>query len=125
MEPIVNAISRKELKYLFKCDAAKGYWAVKVAQHDAYKTALPTHLGQLCYLRVGMGLTGPCATCSMLKDTTIGPIPSPNSEPALDRVNPDVFYQYFQDDDCGGATTAAKILYFFHSHYFTWIAWAQ
>jgi hypothetical protein len=105
MEPILNAASQKKIKVFFQCDASSGYWAVPIYFPDCYKTAFNTFLGQLCYTRMGMGVTGGCAIYARLKDIVIGAIPSPNPEPLLAHSTSDSFADYFQDDDVGGADT--------------------
>lgn len=126
MEPIVDALGQEKIRVLFQCDAANGYYAVPNHIDDAYKTAFPTYHGQLCYLRMGQGLTTAPRTYSKLKDTVFGVIPAANGEePALADVHPNVVCQYFMDDNLGGATTVDELIWFLHEHYFPRIAWAH
>lgn len=58
IDSAIQAVGQRKFKIFFQADAANGYWAVPLELRDAYKTAFPTSMGQLCYLRMGQGLTG-------------------------------------------------------------------
>lgn len=71
---------------------------------------------------MGQGLTGAPGMYTRLKDLCMGPIPEPNSEPALD--NGLVAFDHFMDDDSRAAESVDELLQFFHKRYFPHLAWA-
>ena len=128
MEPILGNLADPEDRFFFSTDAAYGFYAVPIYPPHAYKTASNTILGQFYYLRMPMGLTGAPATYARLKDLTFGPIPAPDSEPAVISTlidYPGMTFKYFVDDDYGASHTFGALLNFLHQVYFPRIAWAK
>jgi hypothetical protein len=87
---------------------------VLLAREDAYKTAFNTSKGQLYYLRIGQGLTRAPRTFNRLKEFITGDVPSPKAEKVLERVDKDVGFTYFIDNDFVGAPTVAKLIDFLY-----------
>jgi hypothetical protein len=126
IEPILQSLARRELKFLWSADAANAYWAVPIHPSDRYKTGFTSPLGQMCYNRMGMGLTGGVGTYCRLKDIAMGYVPSPNPEPPLAEVDPaNAMMEFFMDDDCGGGTTFEATVRFLADHYFPRLKWAN
>lgn len=128
MEPILNDLAKESRRYYFTADAANGYWAVPLLAAHAYKTAFSTVLGQCCYLRMGMGLSGAPHTYAMLKDITFGPIPQPNPEPSVFEVVkscPSLAFRYFFDDDYGASDDFDSLYEFLQEWYFPRMSWAK
>ena len=124
IEPILNSLMKPGYKVYFKADAANGYWAVPLAPEHTYKTAFGTHMGQFHYLFLGQGVSGAPQTCTRLKDIFFGPIPGPNSEPALDNTDIPGTFHYFMDDDLSAHKMYENQWDFAHDHYFPCMAWA-
>ena len=125
MEPVLHDISQSHIKCLFQADASNGYWAVPLHPEHAYKSAFSSAFGQMCYLRMGQGLTGSPGTYARLKDIATGDIPEPNPEPALSDVSSNTTFNHFVDDDIGGADTFEELVEFLHNHYFPRLLWAR
>lgn len=129
MEPIINGLSKNTRRYFFSGDAANGYYAVPLLAEHAYKTAFNTVMGQCCYLRMGMGLSGSPHTYAMLKDITFGPIPDPYPERSVHEVvgetNDIMEFRYFFDDDYGASDTFEELYKFLNQWYFPRMAWAN
>jgi hypothetical protein len=53
----------------------------------AFKTAFSTIFGQLCYLRMGQGLSRASHTYARVKDITLGRVPGPNSEDVISGIS--------------------------------------
>ncbi|KAH0607823.1 uncharacterized protein H6S33_002857 [Morchella sextelata] len=83
IEPILHNLMQSRFKCYWQADASVGYWGVPLAREHAYKTAFNTPLGQFCYLRMGMGLSGAAHTYARMKDILTGPIPSPHAEAGI------------------------------------------
>lgn len=72
---------------------------------------------------MGQGLTGAPGTYTRLMDIVMGPIPNPDEEPALGEGP--VAFEYFMDDDQGGAETFEELVQFLHERYFLRMSWAK
>lgn len=128
MEPIINGLAKESRRYFFSGDAANGYYAVAMEPLHAYKTAFNTVLGQCCYLRMGMGLTGAPHTYARLKDITFGPIPKPSEEISIHEkvlsYGNTLDFRYFFDDDYGAADDFDSLFSFLSDCYFPRMSWA-
>lgn len=129
MEPIINGLAKSSRRFYFSGDASNGYWAVPLLAEHAYKTAFNTVMGQCCYLRMGMGLTGAPHTYACLKDITFGPIPTLFPEQSLHEVVADlggvIDFRYFFDDNYGAADDFDILYHFLANWYFPRLAWAN
>ena len=74
---------------------------------------------------MGQGLTGGPGTYARLKDLVTGDIPEPFPEPALRSAEGRAVFEYFVDDDLGGADTRDQLARFMHHHYFPRITWSK
>jgi hypothetical protein len=81
--------------------------------------------GSLCYLRMGQGLTGGPGTYTRLKDIVTGPIPKLHAEPALNWVSSNTAFDFFVENDIGGAVSIRSLINFLHNHYFPRLAWSR
>lgn len=120
IEPILEELSRSSRRYFFSNDAAYGFYAVPLYPAHAYKTAFNTALGQYCYNRMPMGLTGAPATYARLKDIAFGPVPAPYKEDGVcyRAQQANVLFKYFCDDDYGAADGFQELFDFLHDLYF-------
>lgn len=130
MEPIISGLAKGSRRFYFTGDATNGYYAVPLLAEHAYKTAFSTVLGQCCYLRMGMGLTGSPHTYARLKDLTFGPIPEPFAEQSVrarvrEEYGDALDFCYFFDDDYGAADNFEDMYGFLHQYYFPRMAWAK
>ena len=98
-------------------------------QPHAYKTGFSCFLGQFCYLRMAQGLCGSPHAFAQLEDYVGGPIPSPDSEPAILDITESEHgtsaYEPFFDDDSGSNETVETQVRFLHEQYFPRIKWAR
>lgn len=117
-QPILNDIARKKSGCCFKTDAANGYWCVPPFLQHRCKLEVHTCFGQCTYNRMGRSLTSAVATFSRLKDIATEYIPAPNSEPSLKQAADDVTFDWFMDDESGGASDFDSMLSFLREHYF-------
>ena len=96
IEPILRKVAQPNLKFLFQADASNVYWGVELHKRDRYKTVFSLYYGQMCYNRMGQGLTGAAGTYARLKDIVTGHIPSPDSKLLLEEVGGvSSMYDYF------------------------------
>lgn len=124
IEPIIQSLMQWRWTVFWQADATVGYWGIRLAPQHAYKTAFNTPIGQFCYLRMGMGLSGAPHTYSRMKDILAGAIPSPHEESAISGTSELGAYEYFQDDDYGGNPTFEAQVEFLMHHYFPRVCWA-
>ncbi|KXT07883.1 hypothetical protein AC579_5310 [Pseudocercospora musae] len=75
LDEAIQAVGQRKYKVFFKTDATNGK-------------------GQLCYLRIGQGLSGSPRTYYRLKEIVTGDIPEPHPEPHLGAVHDDCGFSY-------------------------------
>jgi hypothetical protein len=66
------------------------------------------------YLRIGQGLTRAPRIFNRLKEFITRDVLSPKAEKALERVNKDIRFTYFIDNDFIGAPIVAKLIDFLY-----------
>jgi hypothetical protein len=72
MEDLMVQLSNK--KYFTTLDCRSGYWQLKMAPEDVYKTAFITHDGVFEFLRLPFGITNGCAIFQRMMDKVLGPL---------------------------------------------------
>lgn len=68
MEPVINRLAGPNLTHFFQADGTNGYWTIPLFPPHLYKTAFPSYLGQVCYCRMGQGLTGAPSAYTQFRD---------------------------------------------------------
>jgi hypothetical protein len=117
IEPILNALANPRYKYYWWADGSNGYWCVLMYRPHAFRTTFSRVFGQLCYLRMGQGLSGAPDTYARVKDIASWPVPGPNSVDAISGISErvsSVFGSFFDDDigcndDCPSPTNEDEL----------------
>lgn len=126
IEPILNKMAQRWVKYCFWCDAVNRFFAIPLYLPHACKISFSSYIEQFCYLSMGQGCTGGPATYTKLKDVVTGVIPESSPEPALADTDLGlVCFDHYVDNNAGGANTSDNLIYFIHNHYSPRLMWAK